>query len=493
MKILVINLLRLGDVIMTVPMINGLANSRKDAQVDVLTFKSSAGLQNMIPTVRRWWTIDRDQLQAGLGRADLPMLSSYSLLKEKLDSINAEEYDLIVNLTQTHFSAWVAGYLKSPDRLGLTYDTKGIAHFYSPWFRYLDDRAEGFVEDVFHHTDIFAHACGIGEQRRDWTMRALFTAQTEIEKLNLKETETVILQMFTSTDEKNWTEVNWLQMVKELKAQRPQAQFVALGSPAEEKRIREIAAKSEVEIVPAIVSLEGALALMNRSHLLITGDTSIKHLANASSIKVLELSIGWSDWRRTGAYKADSLILRAAENQSLKPSDVKTAAANFLDEKWDAITRTASAGTVHAYRTFVLSAGFWFAHDLSSSNEAAVVSTLVERCAWKLSMNRGRNTDPIRFGSEGMSLCRELRGIVPEEKHKPMLAHLEFLERAHDEQASIVNSELIVLKRERPAGKSLLEISGFRKKQIELEIASKHLEFKTKMIRTIKSTWTESQ
>lgn len=493
MKILVINLLRLGDVIMTVPVINGLANSRKDAQVDMLTFKSSAGLQNMIPTVRRWWTIDRDQLQAGLGRADLPMLSSYSLLKEKLDAINAEDYDLIVNLTQTHFSAWVAGYLKAPDRLGLTYDTKGIAHFYSPWFRYLDDRAEGFVEDVFHHSDIFAHACGLGEQKRDWSMRAIFTAQAEIDKLNLKNTETILLQMFTSTEEKNWIDANWLQMVKDLKIQRPHAQFVALGSPAEEKRLREIAAKSEVEIIPAIVSLEGALALMNRSQLLITGDTSIKHLANASSIKILELCIGWSDWRRTGAYKADSLILRAAEGQALNPLDVQKAASDFLDGKWEMISRSAQTGVLHAYRTFELSAGFWFAFDLCSVDEAAVVSTLVERCAWKLSMNRGRNTDPVRFGSEGMSLCRELRGIVPEEKHQPMLAHLDFLERAHDEQASIVNSELIVLKRERPAGKSLLEISGFRKKQIELEIASKHLEFKTKMIRTIKSTWTESQ
>jgi ADP-heptose:LPS heptosyltransferase len=493
MKILVINLLRLGDVLMTVPVLNGLANSRKDAQIDVLTFKSSAGLQNLLPVVRRWWTLDRDQLQAGLGRADVPMLASYSLLKEKLEAIQAEEYDLIINLTQTHFSAWVAGYLKASDRLGLTYDTKGIAHFYSPWFRYLDERADGFVEDVFHHTDIFSHACGIGEQKRDWSMRPLFTAQGEIEKLNLRDAETIVLQMFTSTEEKNWGEANWLRLVEELGKSHPHAQFVALGAPAEERRLLEVTGKSKIDIKPAILSLEGALALMNRSQLLITGDTSIKHLANASSVKVLELCIGWSDWRRTGAYKADSLILRAHEGQALSVQDVSVAAESMIDNGWDRISALTQQSSLHAYRTHELSAGFWYAQDMSFADEAAVVSTLVERCAWKLSMNRGRNTDPIRFGSEGMSLCRELRGIVPEHKHEPMLAHLDFLERAQGEKAEIVNSELIVLKRERPAGKSLLEISGFRKKQIELEIASQHLEFKTKMIRTLKSNWTESQ
>jgi hypothetical protein len=232
---------------------------------------------------------------------------------------------------------------------------------------------------------------------------------------------------------------------------------------------------------------------MNRSQLLITGDTSIKHLANASPVKVLELCIGWSDWRRTGAYKADSLIVRACEGQALSVQDVSAAALNLIDDKWAGISALAQRQSLHAYRTRELSAGFWYAQDMSFADEAAVVSTLIERCAWKLSMNRGRNTDPIRFGSEGMSLCRELRGIVPENKHEPMLAHLDFLERAQGEKAEIVNSELIVLKREQPAGKSLLEISGFRKKQIELEIASQHLEFKTKMIRTLKSNWTESQ
>ncbi len=494
MKILVINLLRLGDMIMTVPVLNGLASSRKDAQIDVLTFKSVSSLQSLLPVVRRWWTIDRDQMQAGLGRADVPMLTSYSLLQEKLDAIQDEEYDLIINLTQTHFSAYIAGYLKSADRLGLTYDTKGIPHFYSPWFRYLDERADGEVQDVFHHTDIFAHACALGDQPRDWSMRSVFTAHDEIEKLNLKNTETIALQVFTSDEKKNWSAENWRTLIKNIKHARPHVQFVALGSPAEEDKLREFIAQSGEEIIPAILSLDGALALLNRSQLLITGDTSIKHLANASSVKVLELSIGWSDWRRTGVYKPDSLILRAAEGLQIQAADVLAAAASLLDGNWNQASELAHSRSAHlnVLRSHELSAGFWYAHDLTSKDEGHVASTLIERCAWKLSMNRGRNTEPLRFGSEGLSLCRELRELIPGQKHQPLLLHLDFMEKEHDERASIVNSELNNLRREKPGHADLLEISGFRKKQIELEIASQHLEYKTKLIRTLKSNWTES-
>lgn len=494
MKILVINLLRLGDVIMTVPILNGLANSRKDAQIDVLTFKSVSSLQSMLPVVRRWWTIDRDQLQSGLGRADVPMLTSFSILQEQLDAIQAEEYDLIINLTQTHFSAFIAGYLKCSDRLGLTYDLKGIPHFYSPWFRYLDEHAASEVHDVFHHTDIFAHACGLGDQIRDWSMRPAASAEDEVAKLNLKNTETIALQLFTSSEEKNWSQENWLKMIADLKNLRPQAQFVALGSPQEEQKLRDFIAKSAVEIIPAIVSLDGALALLNKCQLLITGDTSIKHLANASSVKVLELCIGWSDWRRTGIYKPDSIILQGREGGEIQVADVYDAASSLLTGEWSHTNDLSHSqmSRLNVFRSHELSAGFWYAQNMSLNDETKVVSTLIERCAWKLSMNRGRQTGQVRFGSEGLSLCRELRELIPGQQHQPMLMHLDFLEKQEGERANIVSSELNLLRRERPVRADILEISSFRKRQIELEIAFQHLEYKTKLIRTLKSNWTES-
>lgn len=488
MKILVINLLRLGDVLMTVPVVNGLKKSRSDAQVDMLTFQPACSLHTMLPAVQNWWTLDRDGLQNGLGRADVPLLTSFSLLQERLDQINAQKYDLIVNLTQTHFSAWIAGYLKSADRLGLTYDLKGIPHFYSPWFRYLDERADGEVQDVFHHSDIFAHACGLGAQARDWSLHAKPAAKSEIENLDL-DGEVVVLQMFTSDEKKNWPLERWRELVQRWRAAKKSVKFIALGSSAERAKIEAFAADGAVQ--PAILSLDGALHLLNRADLLITGDTSIKHLANGAKCKVLELCLGWSDYRRTGAYKAGAIILRPHEDQELDTESVFVTARALMNEDHKYLDAHAH-GPLTCIVTKELSTGFWLAQKLHVTDTVSTLATLVERCAWKLALNLGRGQDFIEFGSEGKALSRELRELIPGEAS--VLEHLDFLERRETEVSAALQSEITTLKRERPLRLEkidIAEIAGFRKRQIALESSARHTEFKTKLIRTLKSNWTE--
>lgn len=495
MKILVIDLLRLGDMIMTVPVINGLSARRPDAQIDVLTFKPVSALHPMLPHVGRWWTVDRDELQVGMGRADLPMLTSFAVLQEQLDAINGENYDLIINLTQTRFSAWVSGYLKSSDRLGLTFDQKGFAHFYSPWFRYLDEHANETVEDVFHHTDIFTHACGLGEMPRSWDMRVTPRGKKELEALNLGRSEVVALQMFTSDEKKNWPLESWRELVIGLKARKPDCKIVALGSPSEQKRLEAFIESVKVEIIPAIVSLEGAIALLQQAKLLVTGDTSIKHLANAGRAKVLELCVGWSDHRRTGIYKSDSVILKGVNDSRIPVETVLQSALSLLNPDWHAIGELAreNGSSVKIFRSRELKAGFWFAQDLAQDDSAKMVTTLVERCAWKISLNRERQREFSQFGSEGISLRRELRELIPSEFESSALAHLDFLERQGVEKCVAINGELISMKHERPTPslQPTFNIAAFRKRQIELEFVFQHLEHKTKLIRTLKSNWTE--
>jgi ADP-heptose:LPS heptosyltransferase len=490
MKILIINLLRLGDTIMTVPVINGLHERRSDSQIDLLTFKPVASLHAMIPHVRRWWTLDREELQDGLGRADMPILSSYSVLQEQLDVINAEKYDLIINLTQTKFSAYIAGYLKSADRLGLTYDLKGLPHFYSPWFRYLDDRADGEVDDVFHHTDIFAHACGLGNSQLDWSMKVTEKGEAEVKSLDLGAGEVIVLQLFTSDEKKNWPLEKWIEFAKTIKAERPFTRIVALGSPAERSKLIEFVQAADSDVVPAILSLEGALALLSRAQVLVTGDTSIKHLANAGRAKVIELCIGWSDSRRTGIYKEDSLILQGV----IQAATVKSLVCAILNDDWNSIEATASQfkADLKIERSRELSSGFWFAQDLTEPNSERLVTTLVERCAWKITLNRERQKKFSEFGSEGIALRRELRTLISGQSEGPVLAHLDFLEKQEEDRSLAVNSELVTLRREKPIRADLLDIAGFRKKQIELEFTFQHLEHKTKLIRTLKSNWTEN-
>ena len=410
----------------------------------------------MISDVNHWWTIDRDALQEGLGRAEIPLLTSFAVLKERLDAINECKYDCIINLTQTHYSAWIAGYLKTGNRAGLTFDSKGLAHFHPRWFKYLDEHTPLDVKDVFHYSDIFFYGSGLKGPERTWRLNETPAGRKEVAALDLGSREKITLQLFTSDSKKNWSEASWLKMMTQLQLFRPNAQFVLLRSPAEEARMEALATKATiqgVQVRKAVLSLEGAFSLLKQSRLLITGDTSIKHLANAAGIPIVELSLGSSDYRRTGVYAPDALDPQPvvaclpcphsapcsqAEHacaKKLSPEIEITVAHQYLSGNRMALEGLAKEFMSEAriLRTRRLATGFWFAQDIADPAPAATLEK-IRTLHLEISFEP-RHLNPLaQFGSEGVYLKDELDGIFQAEEwpERPFVQHLDFLESEAD-------------------------------------------------------------
>lgn len=545
MKILVISLLRIGDFIQIVPVLNALRTQFPQAELDLLTHTPARQLAPLLGSVANWWTIDREQLQEGLGRADVPLLTSFSLLKEQLDQINAREYDCVINLTQTSYSAWIAGYLNTANRIGLAMDLKGQAQFHSPWFQYLDDHAPLAVSDIFHYTDIFYYGSGLKGAARDWQLRETERGLSEVSALNLEVGERIVLQVATSDAKKTWGENSWLAMLSQLQLFRPEAQFVLLGAPNEAALLESLrlrAASMGLRIASAVISLEGAFSLLKSAQLLITGDTSIKHLANSAGIPICELSLGSSDLRRTGAYLTDSLILQPKVECApcphsspcsqathrcalqLAPEIVSTTAHHYLNGNWVALKHLASefAREIKILRTRVTASGFWIACDLNDGDAEKFVEKMVERCTWKFLLNRD-HLDPIaKFGSEGVHIKRELTETFTATNFSTMNLHLQKLEQQAgnmgEKAARLLNgvrcrapavdeirhfiaehhplsSSLSWLDnmRSREQTEEVVSIGGLRRVHNQLERFLNQSQVKVKLIRSLKSQLAESK
>jgi len=447
MKILVVSLLRLGDFLQIAPVVAGLKKRSPRARVDLLTFKQVKALESILEFDGKWWTLDREDLQAGLGRADIPLLTSFDVLKEFIDQIENEKYDLIVNLTHTVFAGCLAGYLRSPEKIGLSIEAAQRARFYSPWFRYLDANARSKNPDIFNYTDIFAQACGVDLKSQSWPLRPTLSGLEEHRALKLRPSTTVVCQLFTSDAKKNWSEEKWVQTLFRLQSLNPDWNFVLLGSPAEEPRITDVQKRLPFA-QKGILTLDGALALLNRSQILITGDTSIKHLANASPIRVLELSLGSSDPARTGIYKEDSLILQPQVQcgpcphsepcsqktqvcaSGLQPESVVQAVLGLLQNDWDQLKNFAlKQPALSFFRTRHLACGFWFAEKLTQVESKNVVEEIIERSACKFWLNNEHQRDLAGYGSESVRLQEDLESLWQSAEPRPLLAHLDFLEQ----------------------------------------------------------------
>ncbi len=502
MKILVVSLLRLGDFIQTVPVINGLAR-KPGVELDVLVHKPTLQLAPLVRNVRKWWSLDRDELQEGLGRADIPMMTSIHVLRETLDEVSATEYDLVINLTHTRFSGYLLGYIRAKEKLGMHVDEFNRVRFNSPWFRYLDRHAKNPVPDVLNYSDIFLQACGL--EHADWEMRPTAQGMSELAALSLPDCGALIVgQTLTSDAKKNWSSQSWTQLFHELYVHDKNRHFVLLGAPSEQERLTDQIERLRLMGVPArlgIMSLDGALALLNRADLLITGDTSIKHLANASRARVVELSLGSSDFRRTGVFKSESLILASRAEcapcahssqcsqdthlcgENLSPQLVAEACENFLKSDWSALTMAAQHGKFKAMRTRRLHSGMWLASDLS--DQKSVVQGLLNRSTWKLLFNQEHRRPLAAIGSESVLIKEDLRELFPTSFGR--FAGLDFIEQEIEEvrissEHQLARSPIGI----RPDSKTV-SITEIREKQVDLGEKLELGEIKKKLIRSLKS------
>lgn len=509
MKILVVSLLRLGDFIQAAPVIAGYKQKYPRARIDVLVHTPVARLQSIFPTVDRWHTIDREELQNGLGRAEIPLLTSFHVLREQCDALAEEHYDLIVNLTHTEYSAWITGYIPARAKLGVTFDSRGQAFFNSPWFRYLNQRAGAGATDILNYTDIFAEACEIDRTKLNWAMRPTSEGETEAAPFTSGEGERIVIQALTSDSKKNWHASRWISWIDSIMDRRSKATVILLGAPNEREALESIRAGCVhfKRIQVALLSLDGALALLNRSALLVTGDTSIKHLANAASCKVIEISLGSSDVRRTGIYKPDSLILdskvpcapcphsapcsqaRHLCGEAIEPRVAAEAADLFMNESWEALNTLAAVTKISMRRTRILSTGFWFAEDAGAHDPVSAMEVWLERSTHKFLLNGSEKNVIPAFGSEVYQLGEELARLMPEGGFSPLLARLDFLEDELTERRQRCSEES---SRFRPTSQEpLVDLASLRAAQNRLEDERREVEVKSKLIRSLRTRLAE--
>jgi ADP-heptose:LPS heptosyltransferase len=319
MKILVLSLLRIGDIVLSAPALRGLREKYPEAEIHLLINKQFAGIAPLLPYIDRVLHFDRAGVQKGLGEATIPFFDSYERLTELIDELNHEGYDSVVNLTHSRLSGWLMSLIDAPEKLGLSFDVSGRPTFGSNWFRYLNNQVEAESDEVFHFTDVFRFALGLEDEVHlpalIETEHGRAEAETALADMG-SPLNVIAVQALTSDSKKDWGFENFRRALGEFARAQPEARIAIVGAPFERERLQPLVdflRDDGVKAHLAILSFEGAFSFLKRSRLLLTGDTSIMHLASASKTPIIEISIGSSDYHRTGAYLSGAVIVQSRE------------------------------------------------------------------------------------------------------------------------------------------------------------------------------------
>lgn len=294
MKILVLSLLRLGDIIQQEPLLRGLRQKNPGAEIHLLINRQFANVERIFDgVVDRFIYFDRSALQQGLGEASYNILWSYTQVENLVSSLNGEKYDRALNFTHNKLSAYLLGTLDIPEKCGLHQEGGRFQGLNSRWIRYFNDRFSGSQKSLFHYVELLGKAFDIPVKLAEKPM-------------GRKKTKLVLLQCLTSDKKKDWGLENFQQLKKTIEISLVDYEVCVLGAPFEREVLQSVFSEKDL----LICDLMEVKKHLQNAAVLVTGDTSIKHLAAQVGTPIVELVLGSSDVNKTAAFTANAIALQ---------------------------------------------------------------------------------------------------------------------------------------------------------------------------------------
>jgi ADP-heptose:LPS heptosyltransferase len=301
-NILVLQLARLGDLVQTWPLLTRLRRAYPGARLTLLTDRRLLALQAAGPEVDE--VIGFDFLQLGsLAAADWP--GAYQLLAGFHRELQTRRFDLVFNLNFSRLSLLLT-HLLGAQAKGYLPAAGGREFSREPWLAWIYSLVHARRFNRFHLTDVFRHLAP-----ESGTAPAMGRAGA-----GLKEEPVIALQLATRHERRTWPLEHFTRLAEYLVRQLS-ARVLLLGTKAERSLGEKLRAALPPILRERVVNLQGQTGLedlvarLDRTHLVVSGDTGTLHLAAALGVPTVALFLGPALCFETGPYGPGHYVLQA--------------------------------------------------------------------------------------------------------------------------------------------------------------------------------------
>ena len=135
-NILILNMTRMGDLIQSTPLIEGLHKKYPQAEITMIVSSDFAEFAKRIPHVKENIVFNLRQFNERSAQRDICWVEIYRYLQNFLETLAPRKYDLVVNLSHSKLSALMIAYLKFKNVRGFMCDETGNRKTEHPWMQY---------------------------------------------------------------------------------------------------------------------------------------------------------------------------------------------------------------------------------------------------------------------------------------------------------------------------------------------------------------------
>lgn len=314
MKILVIQLARLGDIFMTWPVLKALSEKYPNAEIHFLTrdkFKEAAyGLKFI-----KHHILNTSSILGPVIDLKMNVDKSLAALDENLETFKGHKFDQIINLSFSPVSSYFTWYIQQCYGTENTV-VRGYTRHTDGFLNLPDDSSAFFYSQVgiqrdnrIHVTDLFAEVAD-----------AVLTEEHFNFRKSLPVKQQVTIHIAASQKEKTLSADQWQNLIKKL-LQQTSFDIVLVGSAGESEIARGIVSQLGQDpnlVLNRVFNLVGSNNLaqlkdvIEESRLLIGADSSPMHIASLVNTKCLNVSSDYVNFWETGPRAMGSFIFKTS-------------------------------------------------------------------------------------------------------------------------------------------------------------------------------------
>jgi ADP-heptose:LPS heptosyltransferase len=314
-NLLLVNLMRMGDILQMTPLIKGFRETHPGSRVSVVVNEAFVEVASRV---------DADSVHSFPMRSFIELVSrmdglveAYRCLEEQMKAVNAGgPYDLVFNLTPSQSASSFCSLIAHETHRGTGLGEDGSLQAPDPWTAYLVAMMANRRTNPFHLVDIWLQAIGQRGPRRlqmALTPEDLRRADALLAACGVELGSDLLVgfQVSASQKEKCWSEKEFVRLGQALH-QGLNARVLFFGQAGEEPLNQRISSH-----VPRSVNLAGRTGLgelagaLKRCQVLVTNDTGTQHVAAAVGTRVVVVSVGPVFFRETGPYGESHLVFQA--------------------------------------------------------------------------------------------------------------------------------------------------------------------------------------
>jgi ADP-heptose:LPS heptosyltransferase len=321
-NILIINLLRFGDIYSSAHLVNSLKKKYPDCKISMLVYSEFQAAAKSINEINSIYTIDRKKILSITNNKLFSDGMAIDTFTQTVETLAKTIWDNVINFSNDHTSAYLTSCISNRKFNGVKYSKSNSVKYSSLWAIIFNDVLTEYKFSNLHHVDCYRHMSNLED--------SMNTSSTTI-KTNPKHDETSLrtfedirksysnknvemkligIQLTTSAEKKNIPLETITELIDKIFTANDMIPILLTSQSSSEAQMADninkhfnnslVIVESDLVALPSVVSNLDAI---------VTPDTLIKHLADVLTVPTIEVALGSAPFRKQGGHNDNNLIV----------------------------------------------------------------------------------------------------------------------------------------------------------------------------------------